>query len=250
MSGLMRSRPVMGRRVAVLAIALGLVGVVVPPPPATAVGPGDVTPPSYLGALEMTGPITPVSDVILVFDDALDAASIPSGADLQDIEVMVGAVRDNATSAQLSYVGLANAGEIASFVTVQLETSFTDGSNVTVAYTPHGNPIRDQAGNPAGASGPEGLLWLSTDGFEIAFAIADGTYAANHVGLIVPDAAALPLPDPSVFTVTRNSDAPVAATKVSVFPGFGGRILDLEMPICLQVSDSCSLPTRSRERTR
>ena len=209
--------------------------------PVIAFGPGDVTPPTLLGAIEVTGPVTPISDVILAFDDALDALTMPTGTDLADVDVEVGGVRDNATSAVLTYTGFAAPGQLDTFVTVHLATTFTDGSQVTVSYTPHGHPIRDQAGNAAGASPPSALIWLDATGFfGVMFALADGAYGANHVGLVLPDAPVLPLPDPSAFTVTRNNDLPVAATRVSFFPGVGGRILDLELPVCLQPGDQVS----------
>jgi hypothetical protein len=232
-----RSPAVVAVLVALLGSTLGLHAA----NPVVAVGPGDVTPPTLLAAVEITGPVTPVSDVILAFDDALDATTMPAGSDLADIDVEVGGLRDAATSAELTYVGFAEPGQLASFVTVHLATSFTDGTDVTVAYLPHGNPIRDQAGNAAAASDASALLWFEAPAFEVMFALADGAYGANRVGIILPDAPMLPLPDPSAFSVTRNSDPPVPATRVSVFPGVGGRILDLELPICLAPGDAVSV---------
>ncbi|HEX4984234.1 MAG TPA: PxKF domain-containing protein [Ilumatobacteraceae bacterium] len=230
----------MRRRLGTAAVALAFVGSVLVlrgVAPVAAFGPGDVTPPTVLVAGEIIGPHTPLNDVVVGFDDVLDPTTIPSGADLADFDVEVDFVRNNVTSAQLTHVGFGSPEQINSFVTLFLDHPITDGSTVTVAYSPGDHPIRDQAGNAAQASGEIGLAATEIPTFEVIAAIVDGYFGANHLGLLLPDPIAGPLPAASAFSVRRNTDAAVSPTSVSILPEFGGRILDLALPFGFVTDD-------------
>jgi hypothetical protein len=238
----------MRRRLGIAAVTLALVGSVLAlgdAAPAAALGPGDVTPPSVLFVSEIIGPHTPLNDLIVEFDDILDPATIPTDADLADFDVEVDSVRDVVTSAELTHVGFGTPEQINSFVTLSLDHTIAAGSTVTFAYTPGSNPIKDEASNPALASGVLDIDITSPTlpTFDVFFAVVDGYFpGANHLGLLLPDPI-MPdpisglLPDASAFSVRRNNAAPVAPTGVNVFPEFGGRILDLALPFGLRSGD-------------
>lgn len=238
----------MRRRLGIAAVALALLGSVVAlraAAPAAAFGPADVTPPTLVVGGEVTSPHTPLNDIVVVFDDVLLPGSIPAGADLADFDVEVDSgvpprTRDLVTSAQLTHVGLGSPDQINTFVTLTLEQPISGGT-VTVAYNPGGHPIRDEAGNAAQASGEIKVLILAVSGFGAFAGVVDGLYGANHLELMLPDSIATPLPAATAFRVGRNADAPVAPVGVSIFPKFGGRILDLTLPFSFDLGDEASI---------
>ena len=96
----------------------------------------DLTPPQYVtgGALQ-TGTSPDRSRVVLYFDEALDTASVPAGA---DFGVTVG------TGTEINPASVAVKGKA---VELTLNAAASAGATVMVSYTRGTSPIRDRAGN-------------------------------------------------------------------------------------------------------
>ncbi len=256
----MQTRPVMrprlvGRRVAVLAISLGLLGVLAPRQvaPATAVGSGDVTPPALTGALEWTGPDTPIQDVILIWNDLLDE-SLPLALgdfDVQfdDLDAELDPVSLALDSVEYTHGGYIDPASAATFMTVFLTAPVTGPGSLTVTYTPSvANPVKDVAGNVAGVALDVPVEVFEFADFGMVGAIVDGNYGRDHVGLIFSDEVDPGSITPAstawfTVTLTRNGiTAPMAPpTSVTIFPAFSGRIVDLELPEGFRSGDTATV---------
>lgn len=237
----MYSPPTVRRELGIAVVALALVGSVVAlreAAPAVAFGLGDVTPPTILVAGEVSGPhTTQLNDLVVAFDDILAPATIPTGTDLLDFDVEVDGLRDFVTLAELTHVGVGSPEQINSFVTLSLAQPITDGSTVTVAYNPGNHPITDEAGNAVQRTPAMEITVVPIPTFDVFAAIVDGYFGADHVGLLLPDPVVEPLPAKEAFLVRRNDEAPMPPTSVTVFPEFGGRIIDLALPFSFRSGD-------------
>ena len=96
----------------------------------------DVAPPEYVaGGAVQTGTSPDRSMVVLAFDEALDTASVPAGA---DFGVTVG------TGTEINPASVAVKGK---GVELTLNAAAPAGTTVMVSYTRGADPIRDRAGN-------------------------------------------------------------------------------------------------------
>lgn len=231
----------MGRRIAVLAIALGLVGALAQRtvPAATAVGSGDVTPPAMVYSVEVTGPNTPLNDVVLYWNDLLDQTR---PLVLADFDVKLNGVSLGLSGVEFSHAGYYTPDIAISVMTVFLSAPVAGPYGLTVSYTPGMSPIRDLAGNDAEPAINVPVDVTADPAFDVVFALVDGAYAPDHLGLMFSDAVdPASLPPPTAFEVTRNGTLIGPPTSVTIFPTFSGRILDLGLPEGFRSGDSASI---------
>ena len=230
------------RRTVILAVALSLIGGLTQRaiPLVTAAGAGDVTPPSLVFALEWSGPNTPIHDVILLWDDRLDQANLPDVTDF-DVRLQPGGVSVPIDTVEFTHDGTFDPSLSLAFMTLFLRDPVALPATITVSYAPGAHPIRDASGNLAAATTDFAVAILEVETFAAVIGLVDGFYAADHVGLVFSDAVdPASIPAPSAFTVTRNG-TPMTPTSVSVFPKFGGRILDLTLPVGFRSGDEATI---------
>jgi hypothetical protein len=239
----MRPHPVIGRRIAILAIALALVGVLAPRagPVATAVGSGDVTPPALTSALEWTGPNTPVHDVLLIWDDLLNE-SLP--LDRSDFEVKLDTGSREIDRVEYTHAGFIDPTSAVTIMTVFLTEPVTELGSLTVSYTPSvASPVKDIAGNVVVSTTSDLTVEIFTTGtFGAVLALVDGNFGPDHVGLVFNDAVAPgSLPPASAFRVFRNGTEMTPLSPPTIFPEFSGRVLDIGLPTGVRSGDAVTI---------
>src|SRR3990172_2226710 len=236
----MRKRPGPGRRLAVLAVAFGLAGSMTQraAPQAAAFGEGDVTSPVLGRAGQWTGPITPVHEILLLWDDLLDQSAT---LNVGDFEVKLDGSPLAADSVSFTHAGFFDPDLALTFMPLHLADPVTAPGTLTVSYLPGTIPVMDEAGNAAGMALDVVVDVFEFPSFEASMALVDGSYGRDHVGLLFSDAVApSTIPPPSAFTVVRNG-TPMTPTAVSIYPGFGGRVLDLVLPVGFRSGDVATI---------
>ncbi|MEX0709833.1 MAG: PxKF domain-containing protein [Chloroflexota bacterium] len=174
----------------------------------------------------------PLDDIVVVWDEIIDASSMPS---TNDFRITINLIDYEPVAVEFLLAGLASSSVVnadgLSFVKLQLPPGVTWSNEDTVLLDYTGSAIRDLGlGVAEGFTDFQPFAWDTGDDFGTIDPIVDSYYGADHMVLtFLHQIAPGPLPDFDDFTVEVDGvpNAVVSVTHVHQDVGLG--LLDLEL---------------------
>lgn len=179
----------------------------------------------------------PLDHLVIIWDEILDRSSVPAPSDFR-VTINNGAEIVPTQVAHL-FAGVADASfafgaDGASFMRIDLPTTYSIGDDVLLDYIPGSTPIRDLALTPAQAFSDVEVLAEDIGGFHWLTSVIDSYHGADKLVFVVSDPIEpASLPAPAQFQVLVGVDSIGVSSVTDLHPeiGLGFIELSLEAPI-------------------